>query len=156
MSKKKYQQAIADYETTLELIPQTKFSKLAQVYNNRGVAYFKQNVLASAISDFSHAIALDGNDASFYFNRASVRRKQKQYQDAIVDFNKSIEIDPQQGDAYFGRGFALYQVGKEESGRHDLFEAATYFYNQGNINKFHQILYFLEILNQSMVYSNLS
>ncbi len=145
--QKKYSEAIADYDNTLQLMPQTDSRKLAEVYNNRGVAYLKQNVLGSAISDFSHAIALDRNDATFYCNRASVWRKQKQYQNAIADFSKSIEINPQQGAAYLGRGFTLYQVDKQQSGRDDLFQAAAYFYIQGDTDKSHQILYFLEILH---------
>lgn len=152
--QKKYERAIADYDRTLQLMPQTNSRKLAEVYNNRGVAYLKQNVLGSAISDFSHAITLDRDDATFYCNRASVWRKQKQYQNAIADFSKSIEINPKQGAAYLGRGFTFYQVDEQESGQDDLFQAAAYFYIQGDTDKSHQILYFIEILDRHEHFSD--
>ena len=99
-SLKQYKQAIADYNTAIDLDP-----KYARAYNNRGVAYDALGQYEQAIADYNTAIELDHDPlARPYNNRGWAYRNLGQYERAIEDYNTAIDLDPEYATAYNNRG----------------------------------------------------
>jgi tetratricopeptide (TPR) repeat protein len=88
--------------------------KTAQEYFNIGLANEESNLFENAISDYTKAIELDGNNADYYNHRGEVKFKIEDYIGAIADFDKAIAIDENYVICYFNRGCAkeklLYNI----------------------------------------------
>ena len=88
----------------------SKYTHSAIIYNNRGLAYYKQGNLVQAISDYSRAIEIDPNHTHAYNNRGNVYVEQNNFAQAISDCTKAIEINPNYAEAYNNRGVAYYMA----------------------------------------------
>ncbi len=75
------------YSNTIALNP-----KNAQAYNNRGTAYYKNNKLDKAITDFNKAIAFNHQHAQAYNNRGLAYEKQNKKILAEKNFAKAQEL----------------------------------------------------------------
>jgi tetratricopeptide (TPR) repeat protein len=82
-----------------------KGEKLAEIYNNRGVAYRIQGDIAKAIADYGRAIRLHSKFAFAYNNRGVAYDYKGDYDRAIEDFEHAIKLRPF-ALAYFNRGNA--------------------------------------------------
>ncbi len=106
-----------DYNTAIQINPE-----FAEAYNNRGIAYARQNQHFETFADFVHASLLIPNDVSYRQNSDRARqqllarenslprrdrserrygyvgtrrrRREGRFQDAIVYFSCAIELNP--------------------------------------------------------------
>jgi serine/threonine protein kinase/tetratricopeptide (TPR) repeat protein len=95
--------AMADYNTALGLDPDN-----ANIYVNRGIAYFKQKQYEKALQDWNKVIAQKPNLDSAYYNRALYFSENKhEYRKALNDCDKAVNLNPIarnyicRGNAYF-------------------------------------------------------
>jgi len=95
-----YELAIADYGRALKLDP-----KLAEAYENRGVARHLLENFDAAIADFNAALKLDARP-SVYYDRGLSRARKRQYDRAIGDFSRALALDPKMYAAAEARGLA--------------------------------------------------
>ena len=67
-------------------------TQLANVFNQRGIAYFYKGQIDLAIADYTKAIELDPDpdDHKAYFNRYLAFKKKGQHDRAESDFNESV------------------------------------------------------------------
>ena len=85
--------------------------KLAEIFNNRGIAYRLKGEYDRAIQDYSQAIKLNAKFAAAYNNRGVVYDRKGEYDRAIADYDQAIRIDPGYANAFNARGFALREKG---------------------------------------------
>jgi tetratricopeptide (TPR) repeat protein len=106
LSKRSYDQAIADYTRALTLNP-----GLARAYNNRCAAYLGKGLDDQAIADCSNAIALKSSDAKTYYNRGNAYMDKSLYDRAIADYTQAIALNSDYAKAYANRGGAYESKG---------------------------------------------
>jgi tetratricopeptide (TPR) repeat protein len=98
-----------------------KGEKLAEVFNNRGLAYRGKGDLDRAIQDYAQAIKLAPKLAAAFVNRGVAHDRKGEYDRAIADYDQAIKLRPS-AEAYFNRGNA--HLGKSQ------YAAAIDDYNQ--------------------------
>jgi tetratricopeptide (TPR) repeat protein len=148
-----YPRAILDYNQALTLIPQTSSMLVADVYNDRGLAYFKAADLDAAMSDFSRAVRLNDKDDRAYFNRGCTCAKKGDTFSAINDFSQVIRLNPSNGRAYINRAIAYHQLGYQPAAINDLHKAADYFAKSGQKPAYQYTLNILKSLKQQIISS---
>lgn len=107
----KFEQAIALYDEAMQgkdLAP----TRLASMYNDRGVAKWRLERFEEALADFNKAIEIYPQYASIYNNRGNVYLDLDKPEDALKDFNKAIELSPGYGVAYNNRGNTQHELGR--------------------------------------------
>ena len=82
-----------------------KGDKLAEIFNNRALAYRAQGDAAKAIADYGAAIKLNAKFAAAFNNRGVAYDHKGDYDHAIADFDEAIKLKPF-ALAYFNRGNA--------------------------------------------------
>jgi tetratricopeptide (TPR) repeat protein len=95
--------------------------KLAEAFNNRGLAYRLKGDLERAIQDYGQAIRIHAKFADAHNNRGVAYDKRGDYDRAILDYDQSIKLKPS-AEAHFNRGNA--NLGKSQ------YAAAIDDYNQ--------------------------
>ena len=95
----KYDEAIADYNKTLQLDATD-----AGTYHNRGVAYYHSGKNELALADFNKAFELKLDNSEVYNNRGAVYAAMGRSDAAIADFTRAIELSPDYAEAYNNRG----------------------------------------------------
>jgi tetratricopeptide (TPR) repeat protein len=137
----KYDEAIAKYQTAIELDPkdplpyynwgavlysQKKYSeaiakyqrvteldpKLAAAYYNWGTALYSLNRGDEAVAKWRTTIELDPRDALPYNAWGNVLSDHKKYDEAITKYQKAIELNPKFAAPYTNWGVALRDEGK--------------------------------------------
>ena len=78
--KKQYEQALADYDHCLRLVPDYKIA-----YRNRGLSYNTIKEYDRAITDYDQAIRLNPRYDAAFNSRGSSYYKKKDYDRAIAD-----------------------------------------------------------------------
>jgi len=86
--------------------------RLAEAYNNRGLAFYNLKQHQQAIEDFSQAIRINPKYAEAYNNRGNAYYALDQYQQAEADFNQSLQFRPKYARAHLNRGLAFFQMQK--------------------------------------------
>ena len=84
--------------------------KLAEAFNNRGVAYDRKGDYDRAIADYDQAIKLKPS-AELYFNRGNAHLGKSQYDHAIDDYNQAIKLKAGFAAAFDNRCWARAVVG---------------------------------------------
>jgi tetratricopeptide (TPR) repeat protein len=79
--------------------------KLAEAFNNRGLAYRTKGEIDRAIQDYGEAIKLNGKLASLYNNRGVAYDHKGEFDRAIQDYDQAIKLKPSP-EVYFNRGNA--------------------------------------------------
>jgi len=82
-----------------------KGDKLAEVFNNRGVAYRLKGDSERAISDYGQAIRLNAKFAAAYNNRGVAYDHRGDYERALADYEQALKLKPS-AEGYFNRGNA--------------------------------------------------
>ena len=82
-----------------------KGDKLAEVFNNRGVAYRLKGDHERAIQDYGQAIKLNAKFAAAYNNRGVAYDHKGDYDRAIQDYEQAIKLKPS-AEGHFNRGNA--------------------------------------------------
>ncbi len=96
--------AISDYSYFLGLRPE-----YLKAYVSRGIQYFKQENIESALQDLNHAVD-QGYGAEAYLNRGVIYLNVQEYPLAIQDFNQSLALRPDFSHVYLNRGIAYLQM----------------------------------------------
>ncbi len=94
-----YQQAIAEYSRSINLLPSNP-----EPYLGRGYVYEKLGEYQKALSDYSQAITLNPTDPQAYFIRGLLYDLLGKTEEAIQDYSMTIRLKPNHADAYFYRG----------------------------------------------------
>lgn len=145
-----HQQAISDYNLALITIPQTSTLRLADIYNDRGLAWFELSNLPNAMGSFSKAIYLNPHDYRAYYNRGCACGRSGDNSCAIRDFTASLQLQPDNAQAYLNRGIANHQLGHERTAIKDLQKAVEYFAQEGATTNYEKTLNLLKNLRQQL------
>ncbi|MGM3309387.1 tetratricopeptide repeat protein [Anabaena sp. WFMT] len=145
-----HSEAIIAYNRALTQIDSTTTLLLADIYNDRGLAYFESQNLAAAINDFNLAIRLNANDDRAYFNRGCISGRIGDNLGAMRDFSQVIRLKPSHALAYINRGLANYNLGYYQSAIADLQQASAYFGKQGQKIAHQKTLDMLKIVQQEI------
>jgi tetratricopeptide (TPR) repeat protein len=97
----KYDQAIADFTTVLELIPTATRSLI-----NRGAAYMRQQRYDLAIADLTKSIEINPKEPQAYLNRGLTHLLQGENKQGILDCQKAVALEERYWNAYFCLGVA--------------------------------------------------
>jgi tetratricopeptide (TPR) repeat protein len=82
-----------------------KGEKLAEAFNNRGIAYRLKGDHERAIADYSQAIKLNAKFAAAHNNRGVAYDHRGEYDRAIADYDQALKLAPS-AEGYFNRGNA--------------------------------------------------
>jgi tetratricopeptide (TPR) repeat protein len=107
-----------DFDEAIKLDPQ-----LAEVYYNRGVAFYHGGLYKRAIQDYNEALRLGPQLHEAYYNRANAYCKLGQHEREIQDLDEAIRVNPLYGKAYYNRGMAYQALGKHKEAECDLKKA---------------------------------
>jgi Flp pilus assembly protein TadD len=97
--------------------------KMAEAYNNRGLAFYNLELHQQAINDFSQAIRMKPQYAEALNNRGNAYYALDQYEKAEADFNKSLELKPRYAKAHLNRGLVYFQMKKIDESCKDFRKA---------------------------------
>jgi len=116
--------AIRAYDKALQdsNLPDTR---RASVFNDRGVAHWRERNYDRALADFSRSIELNPDYAPVYNNRGNVYLQMGQREQAVADFTRAIELAPAYGAAFNNRGNAYFALGKLDKAAADLKKATA-------------------------------
>jgi len=115
----KYRPALEDFDTAIELNPQS-----GEAFANRGLANQQVGALERARADYKRAIELDNRLAEAYFGRGSLSEQSGNLPAAIADYTKVIDIKPDFSRAYYSRGLLRTQINIIAPGMTDIKAAA--------------------------------
>src|SRR6516164_6618167 len=85
--------------------------KLAEAFNNRGIAYRLKGEYDRAVQDYNQAIKLNAKFAAAFNNRGVAYDRKGDYERAIADYDQAIKLKPS-AELYFNRGNA--HLGKSQ------------------------------------------
>jgi hypothetical protein len=94
--------------------------KMAEPYNNRGLAFYNLERHQQAIKDFSQAIRMKPKYAEAFNNRGNAYYALDQYQKAEADFNKSLQLKPKYSKAHLNRGLVYFQMKRTDKSCKDF------------------------------------
>jgi tetratricopeptide (TPR) repeat protein len=98
-----YDGALADFQQATDLDPTVADNK--EFYYGRGVAYFKQGNLSSALPDLDRTLAMDPQDDKALFYRGNLYNHLGEFVKAQVDLDRAIELDAKNAESFNSRGF---------------------------------------------------
>jgi tetratricopeptide (TPR) repeat protein len=109
----KSESAEAQLEACTRLIVSdwVKDSSLPDVYNNRGVAYWRLDQFERAIADYDRCLELNPRHVDAYVNRGNSRAFLKQFDAAIRDYVVASTLDPSHPLVYTNLGNAHWEKG---------------------------------------------
>lgn len=102
----KLDEAIADFERSIELAPE-----YPDAYLNRGIAYEGQQRWTEAITDYNRVLAITPEDPVAYNNRGNALAGQHKWQEALQDYQKAAAIAPDFALARGNAALVTYQIG---------------------------------------------
>jgi hypothetical protein len=97
--------------------------ELAIVFNNRGVAYFRNGQSERAIQDYDQAIRLRPNFFSALISRGFTYLNMQNYGAAIADFDTALKVHPESAPSLYGRGLANRAKGDAAGASADIVAA---------------------------------
>ena len=100
--------------------------KLAEAYNNRGLAFYNLNLYQEALQDFSQSIRMKPNYAEAFNNRGNVYYEMDQYEKARADFDQSLKLKPKYSKAQMNRGLVFFQMQKLDQACNDFRKACDF------------------------------
>ncbi|MGB7708574.1 MAG: tetratricopeptide repeat protein [Microcoleus sp.] len=106
--EKLYSEAIASYDKTLQLRPNSP----PEVWNKRGTAIAQIGQFEAAIDSWDKALAIEPNDSETWYNRGLALAKLKHFEAAIASWDKTVELQPDNIEAWYNRAVALKKIGR--------------------------------------------
>ena len=106
IDKRDYEPGIADLERVIRATPD---HVEAWLWCAKG--HYLRADFASAIKEFTKAIALEPNNKQGYNDRGAAYTQTRDYAAAISDFDRAIRLDPKFHEAYLNRGTARLAAG---------------------------------------------
>lgn len=110
VSQNKLNEAISDYNQSLELAPDFPDS-----YLNRGVAYEGLGEWEKAIADYNKVLEINPKDAIAYNNRGNAEAGLGEWEQALLDYQTASDLDKNYSFARANYALTLYQVGQPEA-----------------------------------------
>jgi len=95
----------------------------ADIISARGYAYHRAGDYRRALSDYSTALRVDGDNSYALYNRGLIYHGRGDYKEAIADYSRSIELRPENADAYINRGTIYLDTGRFKKSIADLTKA---------------------------------
>ena len=114
----RYDDAIADYTKSLELMP------TVEGYYNRALCYEKKKDYKHALLDYNKGIALDEKFSPNIYNRGIIYLGQGKENAAIDDFDRVLALEARTTGAVVGKAIAYMQMKKYDKAWHTFYEAA--------------------------------
>ncbi|MBD2188335.1 tetratricopeptide repeat protein [Pseudanabaena mucicola] len=108
MSQNLPQQALADYNKSVELAP-----NFPDPYLNRGAALESLGKWEAAIADYNRVLEIDPNDAAAYNNRGNAKAGLGKWEEAIADYQKAMQVNSRFSTAFGNNAIALYELGSQ-------------------------------------------
>ncbi len=102
-------EAVVAYERVLELDPMH-----AGCYNNLGIVFLDQWLLAEARACFLRALEADPRHAEALNNLGNVDLREQRYPEAADDFRRALAITPSFVEAFNGAGLAAQELGRAD------------------------------------------
>ena len=99
--------------------------KLADPYNNLGVALYEQKKYGPAIKQYRKAIALD-ESASFYSNMGAALFSKKEFDESAKAYQRALELDPDVFERSSRQGVQAQVPRPEDRARYDYTVAKLY------------------------------
>jgi tetratricopeptide (TPR) repeat protein len=109
ISQNKLQDAIADFNKSIEIAPNAP-----DPFLNRGTALEGLGQWEDAIADYNRVLEIDPNDAMAYNNRGNAKAGQEHWEEAIADYQKAADLAPNFAFARANYAIALYQTGQKD------------------------------------------
>lgn len=142
--KENYEEAIALFSKALEIDPY-----FADIYYQRGLAYFNLGQTYNAIANFDQAINLDSKHQQAYYSRALAKVSLKNLLGSFNDINKSISLNLNYAPAYELKGSIHLKKGEISSAIASFEKAANLYLTQKNAEGCRRCLQFLEKIKPS-------
>ncbi|MEZ4888129.1 MAG: tetratricopeptide repeat protein [Chitinophagales bacterium] len=114
----KFDAAIADYTSILELLPNDVNALLS-----RGGIYFQQNQFEAALLDMNKVLTAKPQTAKALLNRAIIYGSTNQHAAAIADFDAYLQLNPADAQAYNWRGISKTKIGNHQAAIQDFSKA---------------------------------
>ena len=114
-----YSSAVAEFTIAIKWAELGMGPDNAEVWKDRGWAYWQKGEDDLAYEDYSKAIELRPDFANAYYNRAWVWRRRGEHGNAIIDFSQAIALKPDYAAAYEHRGESYFFVDEPEIGQAD-------------------------------------
>jgi tetratricopeptide (TPR) repeat protein len=96
---------------------------LAKAYANRGSRYHENGQRDRAINDYTAAIAIMPDQATYYFQRAFLYHGKSDYRRALADYTAVIRLNPNDYVAFLNRGNVHKSINQYEEAISDYTEA---------------------------------
>jgi len=109
MSQNRPQEALADYNKSVELAP-----NFPDPYLNRGAALESLGRWEEAIADYDRVLAIDPKDAAAYNNRGNAKAGLGKWEEAIADYQIAMNVNSRFSTAFGNNAIALYEIGKSD------------------------------------------
>jgi tetratricopeptide (TPR) repeat protein len=90
------------------------------------------------IENVSHALERNPTSANMYYQRGLSFQELDDQEAAITDFTYAIQLDPHHAQAYHQRGLIKAELGELKFAVNDLRLAAKFYFENGEIEKYHQ------------------
>jgi tetratricopeptide (TPR) repeat protein len=90
------------------------------------------------IENASHALQSDPKSADMYYRRGLNFQELGDKEAALTDFNQAIQLDAHHAPAYHHRGLLQAELNAMQSAVDDLRLAAKFYFEKGEIDKYHQ------------------
>lgn len=110
-----YDRAIILLSQAIELEPDNVY-----LFEQRGIAYFKNKQGQQAINDFNKAVELEPGYGYRYASRAYIKSKIGDAEGAVADYEKAVELDPEDAISYNNLGMAQEQLGYQQKAKRNL------------------------------------
>ncbi len=165
----KYKDALADYQTALEMNPSNHTliisicecyrnlgnseealkeanklieadPKFALAYSERGYLKIKMNKFQEAIEDLNKGLDIDSTDPLMYNNRAHAELELKEIEKALIDVEKSIQLNPKNSFAYKIRAKIFIERNEKDKACYDLKKALELGYTKTYGNDVQELL----------------
>lgn len=85
----KHRDALEAFDDAIALAPDK-----SELYNGKGLTYFRMNAVPEALQQFSTAVKIDPSDASAYYNEACALAKLKRSDDALISLDNAFSLNP--------------------------------------------------------------
>ena len=113
-----YEKSLAEYDRAMGIN-----DKYAEVYNNRGLTYYRMYRLADAARDFERAVKIKPDFAEAQNNLGLIRYVTGNAAASIAYYNAALAINPKFSDALNNRGNAYAAIGKYDKAERDYLAA---------------------------------
>ncbi|MBE9007787.1 tetratricopeptide repeat protein [Fortiea sp. LEGE XX443] len=104
--QKDYARAIADFSQVVQIAPD-----FAEVYLQRGLAYYDLGQILQAVSDYTETLKIDSQFVEAYYSRALARVALKNLAGALEDVERAIYLRGNYAAAYSLRGMVRRKQG---------------------------------------------